>query len=81
MSGLVVPPSLGGGGGGLGLPQTPEVWPGGMMHTLPLPGQQSLVAVHLPPAITQALVPQTYLPVLSGMQTLPLQQSADVAQA
>jgi hypothetical protein len=77
MSGLVVPPS---GGDEVGLPQTPAVWPGGMMHTLPLPGQQSAVAVHLPAVGTQALPPQTYLPVLSGTQTLP-QQSAEVAQA
>ncbi len=52
-----------------------------MMHTLPLPAQQSAVAVHLPPVGTQVTMPQTNLPVLSGMQTLPLQQSAEVAQA
>jgi hypothetical protein len=80
MSVVGVPPSVD-GGGGVGLPQTPDTWPGGMMHTLPLPGQQSPVAVHLPPVGTHVVVPQTYLPVLSGTQTLPLQQSAEVAQA
>jgi hypothetical protein len=59
----------------------PEVWPGGMMQTLPLPGQQSDVAVHAPLVGTHEVVLQTKWPVLSGRQTLPLQQSADVAQA
>ena len=80
MSGVDVPMSVA-GGGGVGLAQTPDVWPGGMMHTLPLPEQQSDVAVHFPFVCTHADEPQTYLPVLSGMQTLPLQQSAEVAQA
>ena len=53
-----VPPSVG-GGGGFGLPQTPVVWPGGIWQTLPLPGQQSAVEVHLPPVGTQVVVPQT----------------------
>ena len=75
-----VPPSTS-GGGGFGLPQTPAVWPGGMMQTLPLPGQQSEVALHLPPVATQVVVPQTKWPLLSGRQTLPLQQSAEVAHA
>ena len=79
MSGVDVPMSVA-GGGGVGLAQTPDVWPGGMMHTLPLPEQQSDVAVHLPLVCTHVVDPQTYLPVLSGMQTLP-QQSAEVAQA
>lgn len=50
------------------------------MQTLPLPGQQSAVAVHAPAAGTHEVVPQAKWPVLSGRQTLPSQQSADVAQ-
>jgi hypothetical protein len=76
-----VPPSGTGEGLGLGLPHTPLVWPGGTMQTLPLPAQQSEVAVQAPPVATQVFMPQTNLPVLSGMQTLPLQQSAEVAHA
>jgi hypothetical protein len=82
MSGVVVPPPSGGGGdGGFGLPQTPLVWPGWMMQTLPEPGQQSPVLVHLAPVITQAVVPQTSWPLMFGTQTLPPQQSAEVAHA
>jgi hypothetical protein len=80
MSPAGVPPSTG-AGGGVGLVQMPEVWPAGMMQTLPLPGQQSEVAVHLPPLMTHAVLPHTKWPVASGMQTVPLQQSAEVAQA
>jgi hypothetical protein len=53
---VLVPPSV---GVGVGLPQTPVVWPGGMMQTLPSPGQQSEVALHLPPVGTHVVVPQT----------------------
>ncbi len=46
-------------GGGVGLPQTPVIWPAGMMQTLPLPEQQSDVAVHWPPVGTHVVAPQT----------------------
>src|SRR6185312_517792 len=51
-----------------------------MMQTSPSPGQQSEVALHLPPVGTQVVVPQVKWPLPSGRQTLPLQQSAEVAQ-
>lgn len=52
-----------------------------MTHTSPVPPQQSEVAVHLPPVATHAIEPHTNLPVESGRQTAPLQQSAEVAQS
>ena len=68
------------GGGGFGFVHTPTVWPGGMTQTSLVPPQQSDVAVHLPPSGTQAELPHTNLPLLSGTQVVPLQQSAEVAQ-